>query len=85
MELRGIQLVQVAKPSDTRRTNSVSETRLDPELVAQSAEHGRGQRRHNQGDADLVEDIEDFEVIEVSDPEADQLPADGHNHVDVLA
>ena len=85
MELRGIPLVQVAKPSDTRRTNSVSETRLDPELVAQSTEHGRGQRRHNPGDADQVEDVEDFEVVEVSDPETDQPQTDGHNHVDVLA
>ena len=85
MELRGIQAVQVVKPSEARRTTSVAETWLDLELKPLSVEPNEGEHRHSQDEAEPFEDVEDFAVIEVSDPEEERPQLAGTNHVDLLA
>ena len=85
MELRAIQAVQIVKPSETRRTNSVSETWLDVELAAHPSEHKDAQPRRHPEDEQPFEDAEDVEVVEVSDSEADSAAPASGTHVHVIA
>ena len=85
MELRGIQAVQFVKPGEARRTNSVSETCLDLEMVAHSDGGDFAQHRRHAEPDDSFDDVEEFEVIEVSAPETDNPSQTALNHVDVIA
>jgi hypothetical protein len=85
MELRPVQAVQSGALSEVRRANSIAGVSFEAELSGHASEQQDARKRHHSKDELPCEDAESFEVVDVSDAEANPTSPVNATHLHVIA